>query len=333
MTETQPVEVGGNPPDRIYEGVDQLAAALAAVQAELPKIVAAETAKVTGETKQGKPVSYSYKYAGLATVAGAVLPLLGKHSLSFTAWPTVTSAGRFMLRYELLHASGQRIIGFYPLNEDVRSPQAMGSQITYARRYCLCAVTGVSPDDDDDAAAAEAKVAAQRAAEQAEYDKEREDAIQKVMGAWSNHYGGWDADAAAQMFSAWSKGGTVAQASPAQLRAFTGMLLALPPEDAGSTPNADPAPPAEDGVREASPDKPMSRRDQAHMFVLFEKLGLKDDRQRQLEYLRAVLERDIQSRGDLLDADTPRVLKALKDDVEEAERSGMAPNQPSDGDS
>lgn len=295
-------------------GVDQLAAALAAVQAELPRIVAAETAKVTGESKGGKPVSYSYKYAGLATVAAAVLPLLGKNGLSFTTWPTL-AGNRFVLRYELLHSSGQRIGGLYPLNEDVRSPQAMGSQITYARRYALCAVTGVSPDDDDDAAAADAKVNAQRAAEQAEEAKERELATQSVMGAWANQYGGWDPQAAASMFNSWSKGGDVRTAPPGQLRAFTGYLLTMPASDAGSTPQTEPE------VREVSDEK-LSKRDNAHMFVLFEKLGMKDDHTGQREYLGRVLERPLESRSEVRQADWPAIRRALEADVEIVKQSG-----------
>jgi ribosomal protein S20 len=52
-----------------------------------------------------------------------------------------------------LHTSGEKVSGEYPLPTG-GSPQALGSAITYARRYCLCAVTGVAADDDDDGAAA-----------------------------------------------------------------------------------------------------------------------------------------------------------------------------------
>ena len=327
MTETQQAEVGGNPPVRTYEGTPKLNEALAAVQRVLPRIDKGKTAEVP--TKNGG--KYTYSYADLADVSAQILPLLGANGLSFTSWPTLT-ANRFVLRYELLHSSGESKTGEYPLPIDA-SAQALGSAITYARRYTLCAVTGVAPDDDDDAAAADAKRQAEQAAEQAEYEAQRQDAIQKVMGAWSNHFGGWDADAAAQMFSTWSKGGTVAQASPAQLRAFTGMLLSLPPEDAGSTPSTD-VPPADEGqVREAPADRGLGRKDNAHMFVLFEKLGMKDDRQGQLDYLRRTLERDLESRSDVRAGDWPKLRAALEADVQMVEQSGLTPNQPAVGDS
>jgi hypothetical protein len=125
-----------------------LAAALAAVQADLPDIRKTETAKVS--TKAG--VSYSYSYADLAAVSRVILPRLGKVGLSWTTKPTLVE-DRFVLVYKLLHISGECEEGTYPL-PDRGTPQEVGSAITYARRYALCSVTGVAPDDDDDAAEA-----------------------------------------------------------------------------------------------------------------------------------------------------------------------------------
>lgn len=126
-----------------------LAAALAAFQAELPTIKKTKTAKV--KTKDGG--QFSYGYAGLAEVSATVMPLLGKHGLSFTAKPTVVD-GKFVLAYRLLHASGDADEGVYPLSSG--SAQEQGSAITYARRYALCSVTGVAAEEDDDGAAAKA---------------------------------------------------------------------------------------------------------------------------------------------------------------------------------
>ncbi len=136
-----------------------LAAALAALQAALPRIGKDAAAIVQGESKQGKSFTYGYKYADLPALTRAVMPLLASHGLAFTACPTMTEIGgkpMFVLRYMLLHESGEQVSGDYPLASG--TPQAMGGQITYARRYALCAVTGVAPDeDDDDAAEAEAQ--------------------------------------------------------------------------------------------------------------------------------------------------------------------------------
>ena len=135
---------------------DSLAAALAAFQSELPPVHKDAAAILEGESKTtGKKFTYGYKYAGLDNIVGIVLPLLGKHGLSFTSFPTLSDNG-FVLHYQLMHASGGALAGDYPLPDPTRTkPQAVGSAITYARRYALCAVTGIAPDEDDDAAEAE----------------------------------------------------------------------------------------------------------------------------------------------------------------------------------
>lgn len=146
------------------EPTPELAKALATVQANLPKIEKTKRADV--ETQKGR--NYSYTYADLAGVSDAILPLLGKNGLAFTARPTRAEGGGLILAYQLMHESGETLEGEFPLKGD-GTPQAIGSAITYARRYCLCAITGVAPEDDDDGAAAEAEAAtkkgtAQRAA-------------------------------------------------------------------------------------------------------------------------------------------------------------------------
>jgi hypothetical protein len=129
-----------------------LADALAALQAKLPHITKDETARVVTKDKG----TYSYSYANLASISKLLLPALAKHGLSFIAKPGFDAEGRFVLAYALMHTSGETERGQYPLPL-TGSPQQIGSAITYARRYCLCAVTGAAADeDDDDAQAAEA---------------------------------------------------------------------------------------------------------------------------------------------------------------------------------
>ena len=126
----------------------ELAAALAKVQAELRPIA---------RTAEGQAGTRKHKYADLAAVSAEVLPLLGKHGLAFMSKPTVID-GKFVLAYSLLHSSGEREDGTYPL-PDKGTPQQLGGHITYARRYTLCAITGAAPEgeDDDGAAASQAK--------------------------------------------------------------------------------------------------------------------------------------------------------------------------------
>jgi hypothetical protein len=124
-----------------------LFAALAEVQAELPPVTKGSRVETSHWTS---------KYADLAVISAAILPVLGKHGLAFTARPTLLDGHGFVLAYSLLHVSGEREDGVYPLSSgSAATPQQIGSLITYARRYCLCAVTGVAPaGEDEDAASA-----------------------------------------------------------------------------------------------------------------------------------------------------------------------------------
>lgn len=128
------------------EQESELGKALAQVQAELPEVKKERTAKV--QMKQGG--EYSYTYADLASISAQVLPLFAKNGLSWLTMPTIDDHGHFVLRYELLHSSGESRVGHYPLPDPSAKAQEMGSAITYARRYTLCSVAGVVPEDDDD---------------------------------------------------------------------------------------------------------------------------------------------------------------------------------------
>lgn len=122
---------------------ESLGAALAAFQAEYPTVAKENTAVVN--SSKG---SYKYDYADLSDISPVVLPLLGKHGLYWTTRPTVTD-GNFALLYSLGHESGQSLDGIYPLPAANTPAQQMGGAITYARRYALCAVTGIAPGGDD----------------------------------------------------------------------------------------------------------------------------------------------------------------------------------------
>jgi hypothetical protein len=119
-----------------------LAAALAAFQAERPRVV-----------KDATNTHFRNTYATLDAFEAAVLPALGRHGLAWTCLPTFTDDGVLVLRGRLLHArSGEALECVWPLGGG--GPQALGSAVTYGRRYCLGAVVGVSADEDDDGNAA-----------------------------------------------------------------------------------------------------------------------------------------------------------------------------------
>lgn len=158
---------------------ESLAAALARLQAELPEV---------GKENTADAGSYSYSYADLASCSRAIMPLLAKHGLSFSAKPTFVEGG-FRLVYILRHESGEADEGQYPLPDPVRStPQQIGSAITYGRRYALCAVTGLAPaqDDDDGKAAHDAH---DRAAEREREEERRRGQAQEFIADFIRRVG------------------------------------------------------------------------------------------------------------------------------------------------
>lgn len=127
------------------EGTAALAAAMAKVQAQLPKLERDRTVAV--ETKKGD--DYSYSYVTLANLTEAILPLLAQNGLSFVSMPGSGADGKMCLRYHLLHESGESLTGEFPISGE-GGIQMIGGRITYARRYCLAAIVGVAADEDDE---------------------------------------------------------------------------------------------------------------------------------------------------------------------------------------
>ncbi len=129
-----------------------LASALAAFQRHLPRIEKGQRATVPG--RDGK-TGYQYDYADLTDISSVALPLLAAEGLAWTA-PLVTDPqGNINLVYALKHADSEdEITGNLPIGKSGSNWQSLGSAITYARRYALCAVTGIAPGGDDDDAAA-----------------------------------------------------------------------------------------------------------------------------------------------------------------------------------
>jgi hypothetical protein len=206
-----------------------LAKALAAVQQELPQI---------GKQHTADAGTYTYEYADLTDISSALMPLLGKHGLSFLAKPTLTD-GAFVLAYSLLHVSGEREDGLYPLPMG-GNPQSIGSAISYGRRYCLCAVTGVAPggsDDDGVAAAAAPATVIYDGPIATAADQALREAKGLVWDVWkAQHDGVGDALMFKAAYEHWAQatpngpGGSLEEAGVDQLRSFRLHLASQPAE-------------------------------------------------------------------------------------------------------
>lgn len=126
---------------------DKLAAALVAFQGEVPVIPKNRTAKIP--TKTGG--SYSYQYADLSDMLAAIREPLRRNGLAVTQMLTgASSAANMAICTKLWHESGQCESATFEFPVAGRSPQEIGSLITYMKRYALSAALGISTDDDDD---------------------------------------------------------------------------------------------------------------------------------------------------------------------------------------
>lgn len=138
------------------EQVNEIAAALAKAQGEFGAVKKDKTAKVKSDK-----ANYEYAYADLASVIDGVRDALSKNAIAFTQIPGFNDKGAFVLVTKLIHSSGQWIAGEWPLPNQA-APQQMGSSLSYARRYSLCAVAGIATEDDDGTAAQQAHQRAQQ---------------------------------------------------------------------------------------------------------------------------------------------------------------------------
>jgi hypothetical protein len=92
---------------------------------------------------------FKNKYADFTSVMDACRMPLSSNGLSIMQY-CETVNDKTILVTMLAHISGQFIKSFFPLNPKSLDSQAVGSALTYAKRYCLAAMIGVVADDDDD---------------------------------------------------------------------------------------------------------------------------------------------------------------------------------------
>jgi len=126
---------------------NQLALALSRAQSEFPLIGRSKTVSV--RTKAGG--TYTFAYAPLEAILAATKPVLAKHGLSVQQDSDESGAVWTIIR----HASGDALrLAPVKIAPTESTPQAVGSALTYARRYSYCLALNLAADDDDDAGAA-----------------------------------------------------------------------------------------------------------------------------------------------------------------------------------
>lgn len=125
---------------------NSIAGALAAAQAAMGRAA-----------KSANNPHFKSKYADLSSVMDACMPALTANGIAVTQ-PVKREDGEIVLYTILHHADSDQTLddGGLPLIVNKRDMQGLGSALTYARRYGLMAMAGISADDDDGNAAAAA---------------------------------------------------------------------------------------------------------------------------------------------------------------------------------
>jgi hypothetical protein len=121
--------------------------------AKLAAAVTKAVAELKNPPKDAINPYYNSKYADLATVRDAVLPVLARHDLAVLQLPCELD-GAAALTSLLTHTSGEWVETTIKLRPVRNDPQGVGSALTYARRYALQSIAGVAAEDDDDGNAA-----------------------------------------------------------------------------------------------------------------------------------------------------------------------------------
>jgi hypothetical protein len=116
--------------------------------AKLFAALAKAQAEIEGAAKDKTNPHFGRAYADLASIWEACREPLSKNELCVVQQPI--SQGELVgVRTTLAHSSGEWMASTIWTKPQQAGPQAVGSCVTYLRRYSLAAVAGVAPDDDD----------------------------------------------------------------------------------------------------------------------------------------------------------------------------------------
>ena len=105
--------------------------------------------EVGAPRKESENPHFRSKFADLAEVIATAKPVLAKHGLALTQLADGSARDGVTITTMLTHKSGQWIRSSLTMPLDKPTPQAVGSSISYARRYAAMAILGIAADDDD----------------------------------------------------------------------------------------------------------------------------------------------------------------------------------------
>lgn len=118
------------------ENIKSIAGALVKFQASVSKVL-----------KEAKNPFFKSKYASLANILDTIQAPLSECGLAISQFPDEDKLTTIIIHSE----SGEWMESSYTMPVAKQNdPQAMGSAITYARRYALGSILNLNIDDDDD---------------------------------------------------------------------------------------------------------------------------------------------------------------------------------------
>lgn len=132
------------------ESIAKLAEALAAAQGEFISPERNRTVSVRMKNDKGE---YTFTYATFDTVCDMARPILAKHGLAVIQAPSVGES-ELIVTTRIMHASGEWIEEVFAITTASADPQALGSLLTYMKRYSYCSMLGITAEEDDDGNAA-----------------------------------------------------------------------------------------------------------------------------------------------------------------------------------
>jgi hypothetical protein len=121
--------------------------------AQLAKALATAQGEMEHASKDSTNPHFKSKYADLASVRDACKPL-SKNGIAILQ-PVRANGTSVTVTTMLVHHSGEWIAEDLTMTAGQNTPQAIGSAITYGRRYGLAAMVGIAPEDDDGTAASQ----------------------------------------------------------------------------------------------------------------------------------------------------------------------------------
>jgi hypothetical protein len=129
---------------------------------ELLTALAKAQGKISAAKKDSTNPHFKSKYSDLASCWDAIREPLSSNGLSLSQWVSTSEKGINLITM-LGHSSGEWISSEanFPV-KDPSNPQAVGSSISYARRYCLSAAISLVSDDDDGNAGAQDRATPER---------------------------------------------------------------------------------------------------------------------------------------------------------------------------